>query len=125
MADLLGGVGKLLGVVGGVVAGLVQIYEGWRAYDEGDVTFGIGTALLGLGTIVVAGLIFFTAMTAGAGCVLVLILIAIGYVVSLFKHDKLQHWLDSCYYGAHKLGGEKYHSFGEQRAAYMAMVKGG
>jgi len=124
LAEFAEGAGKLLGVIGGIVAGLVQMYEGWKAYNEGDVAFGIGAALLGLGTVVVAGLVFFSAITAGVGFVIVLILIAVGYVVSLFKHDKLQHWLDSCYYGAHELGGEKYSSFGEQRAAYMVMAKG-
>ncbi|MEJ2715424.1 MAG: hypothetical protein P8014_19975 [Acidihalobacter sp.] len=47
-ADLLSGAGKLLGVVGGVLAGALQFYEGYEAREDGDVVFGVGSMLLGV-----------------------------------------------------------------------------
>lgn len=91
---------------------------------EGDVAFGIGTAMLGVATGVVAYLVFAAAITAGIGLIIILILVVIGYLVSLLKHDKLQHWLDSCYFGKHDLNEEGFSSLGDQNAAYTVMVKG-
>ena len=124
LAKLFEGVGKMLGVIGGVVSGVIQIYEGLHARQEGDEVFGIGTVLLGISSIIVAGLLFAGAITAGVALVIALLLIAVGYVVSLFKHDKLQHWLDSCYFGRHALGGEKFRDLTEQSAAYAALLQG-
>lgn len=123
LAELAEGTGRLLGVIGGVVAGLVQMYEGVKATMEGDVAFGIGTFVLGFATGAVAVAVFLGSITAGVGLIIILILVVIGYVISSFKHDKLQHWLDSCYFGRHGLDDEKYGDLTTQRIAFAAMVK--
>jgi hypothetical protein len=123
-AELAEGAGKLLGVVGGVVAGLVQMYEGVKAAMEGDVAFGIGIFVLGFATGAIAIAVFLGSITAGVGLIIVLILVAIGYLVSLFKHDTLQHWLDKSYFGRHELDNEKFNSLSQQSAAYIVMTKG-
>jgi len=123
LAELAEGTGKLLGVIGGVVAGLVQMYEGVKATIEGDVAFGIGTFVLGFATGAIAVAVFLGSITAGVGLIIVLILVVVGYIISLFKHDKLQHWLDNCYFGKHELGSEKYSNLTSQQIAFIAMAK--
>jgi hypothetical protein len=121
VSELLSGAGRLLGVVGGVLAGAIGIVEGGMAFADGDVVFGIGSVLLGAAWIVTA----LITMSAGVTLIVFLLLIAIGYVLSLFRHDKLQHWLDSCYFGKHELGDEKFNNLYTQTTAYEALFKEG
>ncbi|MEJ2633250.1 MAG: hypothetical protein P8015_18955, partial [Acidihalobacter sp.] len=123
-ADLLSGAGKLLGVVGGVLAGALQFYEGYEAREDGDVVFGVGSMLLGVSWGLLSGILAFTTLISGGlALVIFLLLIAVGYALSLFRHDKLQHWLDSCYFGKHALGGEKFPNLHAQTLAYDALLK--
>jgi hypothetical protein len=125
LAELFEGAGKLLGVVGGVIVGVVQVVQGWKALNQGDVVFGIGSAIVGVVVAVTSILVAAALITPVVGLVIVVVLLAAGYIVSLFKHDKLQHWLDSCYFGKHELGDEKYTDLGTQQTAFVALAKGG
>jgi hypothetical protein len=122
--ELLEGAGKLLGVIGGVVAGLIQTYEGYEATKKGDTIFGIGTIFLGIATGFLAVAVAAAWISAGVGLVVILILILAGYVITLFKHDQLQLWLDSCYFGRHELEHETFNNLTEQSAAYATLLKG-
>lgn len=124
-AAMIGGFGKLLGVVGGVIVGLVQMWQGYKALEQGDVIFGAGSIVVGFGFALLPVIAWALALSGGAVLIIVLALLAIGYLVSLFKHDELQHWLDSCYFGKHDLEGEKYADLDAQRTALVAMAKGG
>jgi hypothetical protein len=124
-SEYLSGAGKLLGVVGGVLAGALQVWEGYESLNDGDVVFGWGSIFLGFSLGMLSIILSFTTLISGGlALVIFLLLIAVGYVLSLFRHDKLQHWLDSCYFGKHALGGEKFPNLHTQTVAYDALLKG-
>jgi len=123
-ASLFSGAGKLLGGIGGMIAGVVQAIGGMESVAHGDTVFGAGSILLGVSWTIFSAVLLMTSwITLGVGLVIALILVAIGFIISLFKHDKLQHWLDSCYFGKHELGGDKFTNLDQQMIALAALAK--
>ncbi|MEJ2629612.1 MAG: hypothetical protein P8015_00005, partial [Acidihalobacter sp.] len=105
-------------------AGVVQIFQGVDAKEHGDAIFGVGSIILGISWSIFSVVLLMTSwITLGVGLVITLILVAIGFVISLFRHDKLQHWLDSCYFGKHELGSEKFTNLHQQTTALAAFAK--
>ncbi|MEJ2714599.1 MAG: hypothetical protein P8014_15690, partial [Acidihalobacter sp.] len=96
-ADLLSGAGKLLGVVGGVLAGLLQMWEGYESLNDGDVVFGWGSIFLGFSLGMLSIILSFTTLISG-GLALVI-------------------------FGKHALGGEKFPNLHAQTLAYDALLK--
>lgn len=119
------GFGKILGVLGGVVGGVMAILEGAGDLDRHPVIGG-ATIILGGISIGAALLLIFTA-SAGVGFVLGLIIAMILIVVQMIKPNPLQDWLgDTCYGAEEKSGGKKFKFKGlaEQLFALEALSKG-
>lgn len=123
-AGMIGGAGKFLGVVGGVLAAVWQILGGVEAYRRGDVAFGVISIIIGFAGGLIAVGIAAGVISFGLGFLLAIALAIVGYLINCFKHDEVQHWLDSCFFGAHKLGDEEYSTLDEQNAAFGAFLKG-
>jgi hypothetical protein len=123
-SEFASGAGKLLGAIGGVIAGAVQVWQGFESVNDGDFAFGLGSIILGFATGTITVILAFTTwISLGLGLIIVLLLVSIGFIISLFKHDKLQHWLDSCYFGKHQLSGEKFANLDQQTTALAALAK--
>lgn len=81
--------------------------------------------LLGSASVVLALAVFFNAVAPGVGLLLAVLVVIAGYLISKLKHDKLQHWLDQCEFGKHKLNSKgAYRSLDEQNTAYRALAQG-
>ncbi|AIY41483.1 hypothetical protein LT85_2325 [Collimonas arenae] len=121
-ASWLTGGGKLLGVVGGVIAGVVTFFEGVEMLNKRPVLGGV-TMALGIGSVVAAMLLLGTA-TAGMGFVLGILIAIILGVVGWLTPNALQDWLNqSGIFGKHE-GGEKYVGPIPQMLALEALSKG-
>ncbi|WP_321887820.1 T6SS effector BTH_I2691 family protein [Paraburkholderia bannensis] len=90
-ASWLVGVGKLMGVAGGIVAGVLEIIDGYKMTGN-HLVLGWLHMALGFGSILAAILMLFAA-TAGLGFVLMLVIGAIMVVISWITPDALQDWL--------------------------------
>lgn len=89
----------LLGAAGGVIVGVLEFVDG---VEEAKVNFGLGFSMAVLGVLEVAAAILMVALDAtGIGLILGLIVAAAIWLVSLFKSDDLQKWLEKCKFGHH------------------------
>ncbi|POR53588.1 hypothetical protein B0G62_103160 [Paraburkholderia eburnea] len=120
-ASWLVGVGKLFGIVGGVVAGVVTMVQGVQLLANHPV-LGVLNIGLGLVSIGAAVLMLFTA-TAGIGFAVMLVIGVIMVAIARFTPSPLQDWLGkSLTFGKGKDG-----RFGgpvEQAMALKAMATG-
>ena len=95
----LTGVAKLLGAAGGVIAGVLEVADG---IEEWKINTGLAVTMVVLGVfeIVAAALMLFLD-ASGVGLILGLLIAAAIWLVSLFKEDDLQKWLEQCKFGHH------------------------
>jgi hypothetical protein len=95
--------GKVLGVVGGVIAGALEIYDG---IQEWKLNAGLGFTMILLGAAEVIIAVIAAAATStlfiGIGLALGLLIAAAIWITSRFKSDDLQKWLDGTIFGKHK-----------------------
>ncbi|QAU24425.1 hypothetical protein EO087_10840 [Dyella sp. M7H15-1] len=91
--------GKLLGVAGGVLAGVVEMWEGGAAWKY-DKTYGLGMILLGIGGATAAALVVFEAFAlTGIGLALGLLVIAGTYCIQTYKPNEIQKWMARSRFG--------------------------
>ncbi|MCC8555671.1 hypothetical protein LN543_18350, partial [Xanthomonas hortorum pv. gardneri] len=97
------GAGKLMGVAGGVIGGVLAMKDGVETYKKHPF---IGVLLIGLGvaSVFAAFMLIFTA-TAGIGLIIGLLIAAIMAVVYWLKPNALQDWLVDTQYGLVDQGG--------------------
>jgi hypothetical protein len=114
----LTGVAKLLGAVGGVIAGVLEFMDG---IEEAKINLGLGLSMMALGFMeaFAAVLILFLDAT-GVGLILGLIIAAAIWLLSLFKEDDLQKWLEKCKFGHHP----GFSNFTAQNKALEALAQG-
>ncbi|MGO1232350.1 MAG: hypothetical protein ACTMHG_01395 [Marinobacter sp.] len=100
-------VGKTLGIGTGVVMAVWDFRRGLQEFGEGNGWVGtlfIGSAL-GSSVALVAfsgwGAVVFgsTALATGVGIVLVVLVIVVAILIEIFKDNKLQDWMERCYFG--------------------------
>lgn len=91
-AAMISAVGRSLTAVGGVVIGAVMVVEGWR---ETSLSMGYGITIVGLGiaSVLAAAMLFF-GFAIPAAVILLIIVAVVSVVVSWFKPDEIQRWLD-------------------------------
>ena len=98
--------GKALGIGAGVVMAIWDGYRGWQEIQEGN---GIGWLYIGSAAASFVAAIMFTGWAAsligvglatGIGIVLVVLVIAIAVLIEVFKDNKVQDWLERCYFGS-------------------------
>lgn len=90
-------IGKGIGIGAGVVMAVWDFVRGWKEIQEGDGVVGwlyIGSGVLGLSAMVAFGL-----AATGVGIVLVVLVIVIAVLIEVFKDNKVQDWLERCYFG--------------------------
>ena len=107
-------------MVGAVIIGVAQVVEGIVSLGEGQIVFGIGSILLGSATVILAAIV--AKLALGVVLVIALLLAAANYVVSLFKRDDFQKWLDRSFFGKQ----EHYDAFKtrlEQREAFKKLAE--
>ncbi|AKK68476.1 T6SS effector BTH_I2691 family protein [Xanthomonas translucens] len=119
------GAGKLMGVAGGVIGGLLAMKDGVETYKKHPF---IGVLLAGLGivSIIAAVMLLFSAV-AGMGIIIGLIIAAIMAVVYWIKPNALQDWLADTQFGLVDQGGGTESAFkglAQQNIALEALGKG-
>ncbi|RBE27720.1 hypothetical protein BRN01_11580, partial [Xanthomonas oryzae pv. oryzae] len=118
------GTGKLMGVVGGVIGGVLAIKDGIETFKKHQVIGGL-LATLGAASLIAAMMLIFTA-TAGIGLIVGLIIAALMAVVYWIKPNALQDWLVDTQYGKADEGGGAPSSFkglAQQQIALEALSK--
>ncbi|MDR5894375.1 T6SS effector BTH_I2691 family protein, partial [Halomonas mongoliensis] len=109
-------VGKVLGIATGVVMAVWDGIRGWQEIHEDNAWVGglffasAGLSLLAMGMFAgwfgatVAGL-----SATGIGVVLVVLVIAIAILIEFLKDNRMQDWLERCYFGKFEMS-ERYQS---------------
>ncbi|CAB3751499.1 T6SS effector BTH_I2691 family protein [Paraburkholderia solisilvae] len=120
-AKWLIGTGRWLGVAGGVLAGLLQMWDGRDEYEY-NPTLGVTMIVLGFleGT---AAILVITPWT-GVGLVIGLLIVAAVWVVGHFKTDDIQKWLAKSKFGFLEDKREQFQSLLEQQSALSKLAKG-
>ncbi|QEM82962.1 T6SS effector BTH_I2691 family protein [Halomonas binhaiensis] len=105
--------GRGLGIGAGVVMAVWDGIRGWQEIQEGNGWVGTMFFISGISSFVamvaftkLGALIFGTAAT-GVGIVLVVLVIVIAVMIEIFKDNKVQDWMERCYFGKFKEG-ERY-----------------
>lgn len=100
--------GRVLGAVGGV---LMAVWDGWRAYEEakaghmgGLIAYSVSAFLGGAATALLA------LGWTGWGLIVVGLLFLWAFISLFLVHDKIQDWLELCYWGKSKNPTAKYRS---------------
>ncbi|TAM33596.1 MAG: hypothetical protein EPN68_01060 [Rhodanobacter sp.] len=113
-AELVAGVGKIMGAAAGIVLGLWELGEGWHERKE-NPSLGALHMASGFASAAIGSAILFGWLTAGVGFVLFIAVAVITYIASFFADDKFQAWLRKCYYGTNEPV-ERYQNLLEQQA---------
>ncbi|MCE7032253.1 hypothetical protein LY625_06410 [Lysobacter sp. GX 14042] len=91
-AALIAGVGRVLTGVGGVITGVVMMAEG---YQERALNHSYGTAMIAVGFMsILAALMIFGGFFVPVAIVLLILVAVVTVVVSWFKPNEMQRWLD-------------------------------
>lgn len=97
--------GKALGIVAGVVMAIWDGVRGWQEIREGN---GVGWLYIGSAAGSLVATVMFTGWAAtllgigvatGIGIILVVLVIVIAVLIEVFKDNKVQDWLERCYFG--------------------------
>jgi len=98
--------GRLLGIGTGVVMAVWDGIRGWQEIQEGNGWIGGLFFASGASSLIAMGMFagwFGTAVaglsTTGIGIVLVVLVIAIAVLIEIFKDNKIQDWMERCYFG--------------------------
>ena len=100
------GLGKLLGLGSGMAMAVLDVYRGYQELSEGD--FGIGILYIASGVMSAAAALIFTGYlqvtllalsSTGIGIILVALVVIVSVLIEVFKDNKLQDWLERCYFG--------------------------
>ena len=88
--------------------------RGWQEIQEGNgwvgalfITSGI-TSLVAMAAFTKFGALIFGASATGVGIILVVLVIAIAVLIEIFKDNKIQDWMERCYFGSFDKD-ERYH----------------
>lgn len=97
--------GKALGIGAGLVSAAWDGVRGWREIREGN---GVGWLYIGSAVGSLAAAVMFTGWAAtlfgaglatGIGIVLIVLVLLVAVLIEVFKDNKLQDWLERCYFG--------------------------
>ncbi|MCE4373921.1 hypothetical protein LYZ82_23830, partial [Xanthomonas hortorum pv. hederae] len=119
------GAGKLMGVAGGVIGGVLAMKDGVENLDK-HPAIGLTLIVLGVASISAAVMLVFLA-SAGIGFIFGLIIAALMAIVYWIKPNALQDWLLDTQYGLPSQGGGKKSSFkslAQQQISLEALCKG-
>ncbi|WP_257102056.1 hypothetical protein [Xanthomonas oryzae] len=116
------GTGKLMGVVGGVIGGVLAMIDGFKTFKKHPV---IGTLIMALGFISIAAAFLLLTSAAGIGIIIGLVVAAIMAVVYLIKPNALQDFLIDTLYGKTDVGAEKngFKGLAQQQIALESIAK--
>ncbi|HDS1131329.1 TPA: hypothetical protein QDZ99_002966 [Stenotrophomonas maltophilia] len=129
MTKVMSFAGKAFGFAAGAVMAFWDLKHGLRELHEGNAGVGVLyliSAALGVGAIVAFSswaYAIWGAAATGVGIFLVVVLIIIACLIELWKDDKLQDWLERCYFGKFE-DGERYGSFEQQSEQLQIALKG-
>src|SRR5690606_38228564 len=80
--------------------------RGWKEIQEGNTWVGtamIVSAVFSVGAAIAfsgwAGTLIGVGLATGVGVVLVVLVIAIAVLIEIFKDNKVQDWMERCYFG--------------------------
>jgi hypothetical protein len=112
-------IGKGLGIAGAVVMAGFDIYQGISNWREGNRGVGVLYGISGMAGLAAA--VFLAAGATGVGLVLVLILVAVGFLIESMKDNKVQDWLERCIWGT-ALSNRYQNSFDEMAELKSALA---
>ncbi|WP_133490783.1 T6SS effector BTH_I2691 family protein [Alcanivorax sp. 24] len=90
-------IGRGLGITTGVAMAVFDFYRGDQEMEEGNFTAGRLFQLSG--ALSVGAMFAFWLGATGIGIVLVVLVIVIAVLIEIFKDNKIQDWLERCYFG--------------------------
>ena len=121
-AGVVASVGRWLAGIGGVILGGLMVYEGYR---ERNLRRGYAIAATGVGLASIAVAIFFFSCSTGPGVVIGIVLsilvAVVAIVVSWFKPDEIERWLDRVLHFGRN-GSGVFSDFDEQMKAQAAIL---
>lgn len=130
LGGFLRGAGRFLGFLGGAIMAFWDAKRAWQEAGEGNYWV---SALYGVSAIagvmamgVFAGWFGATILglsATGVGIILVVVAILIAVLIEFFKDDKLQDWLERCYFGKFN-DGDRYKSLSEEMKELDVALKG-
>jgi hypothetical protein len=120
-AKWLVGTGQWVGIIGGVLAGALQMWEGW---EERTYNPTLGFAMMALGFVEGVAAFLVLAAWPGVGLVIGLFVMAAIWAVGHFKTDDIQKWLAKSKFGLLENGRDKFHSLMEQQTALSNLAAG-
>jgi hypothetical protein len=116
-ADVIGFTGKLIGAAGGIMGGILSIYDGWNDMDYNKA---YGRTMIGLGfASIVAAALMFTAL-APLGFILAIVIAIVMVVVGFFKPDDINKWLARTMHFGNS-SGNRFPNFDVQSKAFAAL----
>lgn len=83
--------GRLMGGFGGIIAGVVEVFQGYADYQDGHTT--IGRVEVGEGILMIAAGVCVLAGWTGAGLVIGAVVALIALTVAYFKPTPLEDWV--------------------------------
>jgi len=97
-------VGRGIGIGTGVVMAVWDGIRGWQEIQEGNAVgwLYVSSAIASAGAVFAFsgfGPLIFGASATGVGIVLVVLVIAIAVLIEIFKDNKIQDWMERCYFG--------------------------
>jgi hypothetical protein len=117
-------VGKLLGAVGGLLTALVDFASAKEAYERNNIPIFWLKLVTGILGVIVAVLVLTTAMTAGVGLLLFLVLAGLSllgeWVISLICDNKIEIWVDKTPFGIKDHG--DFNSLREQQTSWETLL---
>jgi hypothetical protein len=119
-ARVVGFAGKVLGVVGSFVSGVLAVKDGWESRGV-NTTYAVTMIVLGASSILL-GLLTLAGYTGPWGVAIALVIAAIYLVVGFFKPTKVQKWLNASYWGHHR-GSNEYDSLTQELEALQGLAK--
>ncbi|WP_284337935.1 T6SS effector BTH_I2691 family protein [Comamonas sp. NoAH] len=96
---------KALGFVAGAAMTIWDSYRGYQEFKEGNYAVAwlyAGSATVSLVAVLSftkLGALIFGAAATGVGIILVVLAVLIAVLIEIFKDNKIQDWLERCYFG--------------------------
>lgn len=114
-AELLGFSGRLIGVVGGVVAGALAVWEGKQEWLDSPV-YAVSIGVLGVSMAALSVAIFLGFISTGIGLLVAIVIAIIMYAVGFLKKNAIEKWLDRALVFGKSESGERYGDLAAQLA---------
>ncbi|MDR2872139.1 MAG: hypothetical protein LBV45_06390, partial [Xanthomonadaceae bacterium] len=117
-ADVIGFAGRVIGAAGGIMGGILSIYDGTK---EMPISPGYGRAMIGLGVLSLFSVFLMFTSFAPLGFILAIVIAIVMVVVGFFKPDDISKWLARTMHFGNSSGNGRFPNFEAQSKAFAAL----